>query len=307
MICSKYSHMLTIFILLALLILMYLIPAPKGDFFKRYGENNPVAQRLLNFRGRPLKSLSAEGVVWNYYSGGRGTKTLLFIHGMGGSYDIWWNQIHALESDFRILTFTLPEKINTLEKAKNGILKLLEQEKVDRFNLVGTSLGGYIAQYVVKAVPERVEKAVFGNTFPPNRLIVKVNQKKRAWLPWLPEIVLWQLGQRELQQKLLPAGHQDKVLSAFLPGLSFSKRQFINRYDMVVEPFITMRANPATRSVPKLILESDNDPLIPTLLRAKLKVTYPEAQVHTFRNEGHFPYLTSIEEYNHILLSFFRS
>lgn len=299
--------MIPVLILVIIIITIYLIPAPKGDFFKLYTNNDPVAHRLMNFRARPLKTVRVEGIRWKYYSGGKGEKTLLFIHGMGGAYDIWWNQITALEKEYRVITYTLPKEINSLKKAKAGILAVLEQENVDRIVMIGTSMGGYIAQYLVKTMPARIEKAVFGNTFPPNRLYIKVNKKKRTFIPWLPEIIVWRSAQQELEQKLLPAGHHDKLLAAFLPGLSFSKKQLINRYDVVTDGFNITSETQSIENIPKLIFESDNDPLVPTLLRAKLKLTYPEARVHSFHNEGHFPYLTAMKEYNRILTGFLKS
>lgn len=299
--------MIPILILIILIIVIYLIPAPKGDFFKLYPFNDPVAHGLMNFRARPLKSIQVDGNRWEYYSGGKGEKTILFIHGMGGAYDIWWNQITVLEKEYRVITYTLPKKIKSLKKAEEGIRAILDQEKVDRFIAIGTSMGGYIAQYLVKTMPASIEKAVFGNTFPPNRLYIKVNKKKRTYLPLLPELYIWKLAQNELREKLLPAGHHDKLLAAFLPGLSFSKKQFFNRYDIVVDWFNATSETQRTENIPKLILESDNDPLVPSLLRAKLKITWPEAQVHFFHNEGHFPYLTAVKEYNRILMGFLRS
>ena len=298
---------LLVIFLAIIIVILYTLPARKKNFSKLYSDDISVAHRLYNFISRPLSSVEVDNNRWKYYSGGQGTHTILFIHGMGGAYDIWWNQINELEKDFKVITFTLPYKIDTLEKAKKGIQAILKKENVDRFIVIGTSMGGYIAQYLVKMMPESIEKAVFGNTFPPNRLYKIANKKKRRFLPLLPEIIIWKLTQDELQQKLLPAGHHDKLLAAFLPGLSFSKKQFFNRYDIVVDWFEATSETQKMKSVPKLIFESDNDPLVPTLLRAKLKVTYPEAQVHSFHHEGHFPYLNAMEEYNEVLGDFLES
>ncbi len=299
--------MILFLVLLVIIIGIYLIPAPKGDFSKLYPDTNPIAHRLLNFRERPLKFVVVEGVRWEYYSGGKGEKTLLFIHGMGGTYDIWWNQIYEFEKSYKIITYTLPKEISSLKDAEKGILAILEKENANRFIAIGTSMGDYIAQYLLKSVSERVEKAVFGNTFPPNRLLVKVNKKKRAFLPLLPEILIWKFGQRELHHKLLPAGHHDKALGAFLSSLPFSKKQFINRYDVVVDWFDVTPKKHGIKNIPKLIIESDNDPLVPTLLRAKLRNTYPEAKIHSFHTEGHFPYLNAMNEYNKALKLFLNS
>lgn len=296
-----------ILILAAVIVVLYIIPAPKRKFSRLFADNIPLAHKLYNFRTRPLSFIIVDGIRWEYYSGGQGKQTVLFIHGMAGAYDIWLNQILEFEKDYKILTFTLPKQIASLEKTSNGIRAILDKENINKVMVVGTSMGGYLAQYLVQTVPERIEKAVFGNTFPPNRLLVKVNKAKRKYLPLLPEIIIWNFVQKEMEQKLLPAGNNDKVLMSFLHGLPFNKKQFFNRYDIVVEWFEAASETPALKAIPKLIIESDNDPLIPILLRAKLRNTYPEAQVYTFHLEGHFPYLNAMKGYNEVLREFLES
>ena len=58
------------------------------------------------------------------------------------------------------------------------------------------------------------------------------------------------------------------------------------------------------KRVPKLIIESDNDPLVSPNLRRDLKSLYSDAEVYTFHNEGHFPYINAADEYNRVLRSF---
>ena len=61
------------------------------------------------------------------------------------------------------------------------------------------------------------------------------------------------------------------------------------------------------QNIPILIIESDNDPLILPELQQKLKELYVEAQVYTFKDEGHFPYVNAAEEYNSRIQQFFKS
>jgi len=77
---------------------------------------------------------------------------------MGGTYDVWWQQIMEFEKDYKVISYTLPEKINTLKKTSEGILKILKKEGVDKFYVVGSSMGGYVAQYLVKTIPIELKK-----------------------------------------------------------------------------------------------------------------------------------------------------
>ncbi len=296
-----------IFILLVLIIgLTYFVPSSSKDFFKLYKKEDVASKNLKLFQSRKTKTIVINNVKWTYYTGGKGKKTILFLHGMGGAYDLWWQQILALEQKYKVISYSLPEEINSLTQAKNGIEKILETEKVETFYGIGTSMGGYILQYLVQKMPNRIEKAVFGNTFPVNDLISTKNKTKSKIIPLLPEILISKLANKQLKEKLLPAGKNSELLAAFLPSLPFSKRQFINRYAVVIDPF-SMKGSYAINKIPKLIIESDNDPLVEKKLRDELKKCYSKAQVVTFHNEGHFPYINAAPEYNKVITDFFDS
>ena len=294
-------------ILLVGIVISYFIPTKSKDFFKAYNVNDTASKTLKEFQARSTKTIEVDGVNWEYFSGGKGAKTILFIHGMGGAYDLWWQQINDFEYEYKVISFSLPEDINSLNSASNGIIKILETEKITKFYVVGTSMGGYIAQYLLKIIPDRIEKIVLGNTFPPNDLILEKNKEKSRIIPFLPEIVISKLGNKQLFEKILPAGNNDKLLTAFLPSLPFSKKQFVNRYAVIVDKFIAKPSKYLVKRIPKLILESANDPLVAQELREDLKNLYSDAKVFNFNNAGHFPYINEAKSYNFQLKQFFDS
>lgn len=293
------------FILPAILV-FYAIPVKKRSFEDWYGDGDPeVARSLAAFRARPLQSLEYAGLEWPYLVRGNGPRTLLFLHGMGGAADIWWQQIGALEPDFRIISLTLPA-VHSLKEATAGINQILEAEKVGKLSLVGTSMGGYIAQYYLSQFPDRIERVVFGNTFPPNEIYRQENGGLRKLVPWLPEWLVMSQFRANISKTVSPASGYSPVVEAYLleqySGV-MSKEQFIGRFDVVLDSFAIARG-PAQEGVPKLILESDNDPLVPPELRARLRQAYPEAYVHTFSGTGHFTYLNEPEAYTRALRDF---
>lgn len=298
------SLKISLLLVFLIAIISYFIPAHQSNFFELYPNIDQPSQLLKEFKAKPTKKIIIDGVTWEYYSGGKGDKTILFLHGMGGDYSLFWQQIAAFEKEYKLISYTLPENINSLEKASEGILKILETENVDKFYAVGTSMGGYITQYLVSTIPSRIEKAVFGNTFPPNDLIAKENAGKSRIIPLLPELLVSALGNKKLNDDIVPAAKNSQLLKAFLKSLPFSKKQFINRYAVVVDKFTVISMNYEIKRVPKLIIESDNDPLIAPKLQMEIKNLYKNAEVHTFHNQGHFPYINTVEEYNQVLKEF---
>jgi triacylglycerol esterase/lipase EstA (alpha/beta hydrolase family) len=170
-------------VIIILIIILYQIPAKQANFFESYKKNNYASKILKEFYKKEVKFITVNNVKWKYLTSGNSDKTILFLHGMGGAYDLWWQQIDFFDKDYKVITYTLPEKIDNLEDVLTGIKAILEKENVDKFIAVGTSMGGYISQYVLKKMPERVEKVVFSNTFPPNGDLLKENKTKSKVIP----------------------------------------------------------------------------------------------------------------------------
>lgn len=296
-----------LFSLLALWLASYFIPLPTASFDSLYAKVDTASKSLKEFRARPLKRILVNNLKWEYYTGGNGEKGILFIHGMGGAYDIWWNQIQFFETEYKVVSYTLPDEVHSLEESKNGLMAILDQEGIVKVMVIGTSMGGYIVQYLIEMEPSRIEKAVLGNTFPPNDLIEKTNGLKRKMIPLLPSILIEKLAERHLKKDILPTSENSELLGAFLLSVPFSKTNLANRYDILIDNFEPEMSDGTKTKIPKLILESDNDPMIVPELRSALKKIYPESLVYTFRNKGHFPYVNTVKEYNEVVDAFLKS
>ena len=175
-------------VLIVIIAAIYLYPVPRVPFDEVYAKAEvSESESLSAFRvSYPPSLLEVNGVVWEYLAMGEGEETILFLHGMTGAYDIWWHQLNALQADYRVIAVTYPA-VDSLAEMESGVLSILDAEGVDKFNVVGTSLGGYFAQYLVAHNPSRILRAVFSNTFPPNDLIAEKNKTIGAALPFLPE------------------------------------------------------------------------------------------------------------------------
>lgn len=286
---------------------IYLYPVPETSFEALAADVNPeTAAALLDFReAHPPQQVDVDGVDWEYIAFGEGEETILFLHGMTGAADIWFQQMEALSDRFRVVSTTYPP-VDSLEAMSQGVLAVLDQEGVSSASVVGSSLGGYFAQYLVANYPEIIERAVFANTFPPNDLIAEKNKTLGALLPYLPEWLIMKVMSGSMLESVYPAagvGDAELVLAFGLEQTHgrMSKAQLIGRYRCVVEWFEA--PNP---DIPLLIIEADNDPLVEPALREQLKETYPAAQVQTLHNAGHFAYLNIPQEYTAILEAFFK-
>ncbi len=288
---------------LAILIaILYLYPSQKFTFEELYPQQDNILTSLQNFRKEGTNTIKVGDYDWKYYTTGNGDTTILFLHGMGGSYDIWWQQINYFKSRYKIISPTYTPVTN-LKDLSAGVLAILAKEKISKIVVIGSSLGGYLAQYLAVNHPDKIIKAMMGNTFAPNTENKATNESLVKAMKWLPEWFVIKNIRKKYNNEVIPASGNSPIVNAFLNellGKGVTREVFIARYYCVVDTF-TAKISP---NISLQIVESDNDPLVNKNLRDQLKSTYPQAKVVTLHNEGHFPYLAKAEAYNRVIEDF---
>lgn len=280
--------------------IFYLIPASTVNLDNLYPDR--ALSQLQQIRQLPVQQLQAGNHNWTYLVTGKGETTLLFLHGMGGTYDIWFQQIDYFKDRYRIISVEYPPA-HSLAELTAGIIAVLDKEKVQQAVVIGSSLGGYLAQYLAAHHPQRVLKVSLGNTFPPNTEIRETTRTMALLMRYLPEWLVIQQMRSRYEEEVLPASGNSPTAKAFLLSLvggRVTKKNLLARYDCVVDYFDM----PISEDIPVQIIESDNDPLIIPDLRRQLKEKYGHATTVTLHGEGHFPYLSNPENYNKILEDF---
>ena len=99
---------------------------------------------------------------------------LVFVHGFLGSSKMWEPQINFFKNYFRVIAPDLPgfgksnkvKSLNNIQSIANLLLEVLEDKKIDKFNLVGHSMGGMIAQEMAKKSGNKILKLVCYSTGP---------------------------------------------------------------------------------------------------------------------------------------------
>jgi len=261
-------------------------PEDRIEAYRRFLEDHPPRR--------------VEGV--EVYALGDGP-ALLFLHGMAGDGSAWWQQLVHFKDRYRVLAPTYPDTRDLFDLAER-VLAALDALGIARFAVVGSSLGGYLAQYLTKRVPERITAAVFANTFPPTEEIERKNRPLVLLARLLPERVVQAAFVRHIERVIVPAGDHDPFLRYYLlqNARRLKKRSLLARWRA-----LTSRFSPPEPEVPHLLVEATNDPLIPESLRAALRATYPKAKRFVFEGGGHFPYLNRPEAYNAMLREFLSS
>ncbi len=128
------------------------VSSEQRDFFENFLDNHL------------FKGIQIDGKQFEYISCGKGSKTILLLHGAMVSAHMWFYVIKRLEKDYRIIAPTLPKEGLGANQANRLINKIFEEEKVEKAIIVGYSYGGAIAQYFTQTYPEKVELLVLSHT-----------------------------------------------------------------------------------------------------------------------------------------------
>lgn len=285
--------------------------------FDQTYENVPTAQvaRLKEFRHtHPYKQLIVGDTKWEYISSGQGEQTLLLLPGALSVGESTFPFITAFENEYRIIAPSYALSLSMTGLCE-GVSHILETEDLNQAHVFGGSYGGLVAQYFVRQYPAKARSLIISHTF-----VLRPKLAKPLWIAGklvrvFPKSLLAPILKLRLNKLLL-----SKLRAANHPEAEFW-RAYLNEAiasDLLKEVFI--HQNKCLLDLAKqpqfapddlngwpgkvLIFESDDDPAIPPRDRALLRSTYPEAQVHTFRDAGHASSILKREEVFSIIRSF---
>ena len=93
---------------------------------------------------------------------------LVLVHGYLGSSEMWCYQKDYFSKFCRVITPAIPgfgessdiKSLDTIEGMALKIIEIIDEKKIEKFNLMGHSMGGMIAQEMVKIKPEKIRKLI---------------------------------------------------------------------------------------------------------------------------------------------------
>lgn len=247
----------------------------------------------------PEKRIALNGREWGVIEMAADGPALLLIPGTLGRADIFWQQMEALAGRAHIIAVTYPRSSGVAEWA-DDLVALLEARGVMRATVLGSSLGGYLAQYLAASHPARVDRLVAANTLfdttpakqnppyssdldtaPIDELRAGFGRGLGAWAETHPD-------QREMVELLLAeVGGRipEPELRCRLKGIKNAPA--LPPVDLDRQRIVT--------------IEASDDPLIPPFMREEVRQALKPAVAYRFDGGGHFPYIVRSVLYTHIL------
>ncbi|MGB0388397.1 MAG: alpha/beta fold hydrolase [Ardenticatenaceae bacterium] len=213
---------------------------------------------------------------------------LVLVHGLGGSGQWWLHNIEPLSWHFTLYVVDLPgfgrsAPTCSLVQLVSYLPAWLDEVGLERVQIVGHSMGGYLVQHLAATQPERVERLVLMGTLGVP-LYAKTHDMVLRFLSELENIPL----------PFWPTMISDG-LHAGIPALW-----------RLTDEICKLDARPlmAQIQVPTLILWGEHDWLLPVEMGIKMAHLIPKASFYVIENAGHNVMIDQPEAVNQHLLDF---
>lgn len=237
---------------------------------------------------------------------------LVFIHGVGGSSQVWPDQEAFFADKYRVLCWNVPGYGGrplpaefTFASLAARLIDDLRAFGVDRFALVGHSFGGMIAQQVARDFPRAPTHLVLSGTSP---------AFGRPDGDFQKQFVADRLGPLDTGKTMADIA-DDIVRSLVAPGCPDAAMAVARAsmgavdektYRASMELLVTfdLRADLANIPVPTLALAASEDRSAPAPMMEKMAARIPGARYVCIEGAGHLANLEDPDAFNRAIAEF---
>ncbi len=240
---------------------------------------------------------------------------LLMIQGLGHSSRFWFLQLPVLRQHFRTVIYdcrgvgrsSKPEESYTLADDVADALTVLDALKIKSAHVVGLSRGGYIAQELAIAYPERVNRLALMATHYGGARYLEATSKLWGEILDIEGLTREQIFRRGIEYTTTAeffTSHQEMVgrlvaMRMEQPQPAFS---FKLQFDSAVAHDTLARLGRIR--APTLAIAGRLDRVVPLEFVENLCVAIPGARLTVVENAAHMVFLERPEEVNRLLVEF---
>jgi pimeloyl-ACP methyl ester carboxylesterase len=271
---------------------------------------------------RHLHQLEIDGTPVNYVDIGSGEREpIVFVHGLGGQWQNWLENLPRAAHERRVIALDLPgfglspmpRDAISISGYGRTVEALVDRLGLGRIDIVGNSMGGYIAAEVAIQFPERVDQL----------LLVSAAGISSADLAHAPIIVLGRVAaaiatHTAAQDRQLAARPKSRHLALELVARHPSRL----KPDLAYEGFFKGTGKPgftdALRaslnydfrdrlpdiSVPTLIVWGEKDSIIPVKDANEFERLIPDSRKVVMKDTGHIAMAERPETFNELMMEF---
>jgi pimeloyl-ACP methyl ester carboxylesterase len=293
--------------------------AAAGGAGSDYGLSDEPDWRTLDWRAH-LRAVTVDGRRVHLVDVGSGGVAVLFVHGLGGRWQNWIENIPRVAASRRAVAFDLPgfgrSQLPVAPISIEGYAAVIERLcdllELESLVLVGNSMGGAVAIAAALALPELVSGLVLVS--PAAISLADFNPGPAAAL--VAALARTPLGSPQGMRSILRRSRARHL--AFAPLVRHPTLIATDTLSELVggrgAPGLAgaieaMIANELERSLagvhqPALIVQGREDMLVPLRLSSWLAGALPNARLEILEDTGHLPMIERPVRFNDLLLEF---
>ena len=211
------------------------------------------------------------------------TAWVTFVHGAGGSSNIWFKQLRSFSKHFNVLVLDLrghgKSKKNvfsdastyTFDSITNDIMEVIDHLKIKSSHFIGISLGTILIRNLAEKYPERVDSMTMGGA------IMKMNFRSQILMRlgvWFKSIVPYMYLYKFFAFIIMPRkNHKQSRLLFVREAKKLYQKEFVKWFKL------TSEINPLLRffrakdiSIPTLYIMGEQDYLFLPIIEKIVKV-----------------------------------
>lgn len=254
-----------------------------------------------------MPEIQVNGTTLFYEEVGEG-EALILLHGLTGNHKMLAQEMAYFKDYFRVIAMDArghgkSEKPDSyvLEDHVQDVIALMDALKIETTNLIGMSMGTYVAQGVAIQVPDRVNKMVLvsGSTHAKNETESLFAQHKDD------------IGHLSFEEQM---GHLAKRIFRNMEAIGMWLESIPGgltpeQQDIAAKALLNFDYRPNLKHVTAetLVISGKHDGLNPPHEGRKIAELIPGAEFIVFENSGHAPGIEETEKYMKLVSNFLMS
>ena len=248
-----------------------------------------------------------------YEEVGKAEDSLVLLHGLGMNCGLWRSQIEVFSKEIKTIAVDLrgfgksskPDKAGAyaIDSLAEDIAGLIEALSLKNCHLLGTSMGGFVAQSLALNYPSLIKSLILCHTASEMRIPKKVLKER---IIALSELSMTEYGKIVCKQACSERASGE--LKQWV--ISMIEKNDKSIYTKVLtEGLRDFNVTESLNSIklPTLVITGKEDRVLPAENGRKLAKLIPDCQIREIADVGHLGYAEKPEIFNEYVLEFLKN
>jgi pimeloyl-ACP methyl ester carboxylesterase len=252
------------------------------------------------------KTIKIDGRDVLYYTAGQG-EPLVVIHGGGGDARTWWKNMDALAEKYTVYAPDLPGYGGS--QALDGdyyipeltafVEKFTKSLGLEKFHIIGHSLGGGVALDYTLKFPQKIKKLVLISSLCLGREIAfwvrfftlpALMRSLGAMIEFILKGIIWVAKSLNPARYIMPLSPASVMVGGNISSFHEQK--------LVLEKRLP------DLKVPTLLVWGARDPVVPVKQAYRASKAIPDCRIEVFKKRGHNVHREELKKFSSLIIGF---